>query len=866
MAIDATDTYASVDVPCECRRCMYAEFRPKHLQADSPYEGVQSAEEARKTVDTVLQCVNHTREILRKIIDIYGAKLVKQWRRKRPKARYASLKSFDEGLCPEDHPFIRRILNMWDVENTPYTTVHDPIATFLPYLNLERISADSSRLLTLMYYRAYREPSEFVIADVRPLLLSWLQGEIKQQFSPGGVIITCENFGQWKELDMAEVHRGKEFGASKALLVLRAQAKLLMFLVGMAAQLLPNDLHGYTISRKDLNCEVKGLNILSKDLVSRYSLGHDTSHLGGRSAMEHYVQAIAARRNGGTWKSFLTRHESMPFLGPPTFDLDHLVNLTRDRFREAQDELWLLQTDPNKFFRYMHFLEKHPTDQIEGDKSAKDLDALAAAVNQGIVFPIILYADWHFVLDELEHLQKLRGRLQGRICPGKPSLEEYKVVLASLYLAVKNVQWVVRSHLQRRALSLPAFRPCLAKMDCTFDPETHILTGSVKVKAEVFNHFKDNKLLLLFFYLCSEQENEFHDDLPSSLHFLEQILTQGSLGGTTRADPLILGLISDLAVLEDIIIACDLHRPPFRLLEAEECCKLSRPVWMLQKAMRERFIEGPQPNVHFARDVTLHAAVNAIHPLDSLIIPHGPHDEKWLRKSQNAHAVLKKFWEVMEDTMKQSIGYHLLPENIGQPFFDALCFYKDPSHRARVQRIHESLREELQKTYDSTTVGFQFPEASPQAFRVIEHPPKPKTRGTADEECLTLEKKNTHASLPCQKPSAVLYPIKIESLPLLDTLFRGTDAEATRSTCDWTEFVAFMTQLGFGVEHRGGSKVCFEGSVAIEENCEKVMKFRSIVIHRPHPSSEMTPEMLYDIGRRCNRHFGWARENFVLAE
>ena len=108
----------------------------------------------------------------------------------------------------------------------------------LPYLSLHDLSEDGNKLLGLMYYRTKHHPSDFAVADLHQLLPSWYRGDIAQATADGDVTVHGHRFGTVKTLDLEAVHRGDEFGAPKAQIVLRAQVKLITFLIEMATKIL----------------------------------------------------------------------------------------------------------------------------------------------------------------------------------------------------------------------------------------------------------------------------------------------------------------------------------------------------------------------------------------------------------------------------------------------------------------------------------------------------------------------------------------------------------------------------------------------------------------------------------------------------
>lgn len=68
----------------------------------------------------------------------------------------------------------------------------------LPYMNIETLSKDGSRLLRLLFHRVKHLPEEFVTFDNRQLLTGWHIGAFEERFNPGCVIMYGPSLGRWK--------------------------------------------------------------------------------------------------------------------------------------------------------------------------------------------------------------------------------------------------------------------------------------------------------------------------------------------------------------------------------------------------------------------------------------------------------------------------------------------------------------------------------------------------------------------------------------------------------------------------------------------------------------------------------------------
>lgn len=94
-------------------------------------------------------------------------------------------------------------------------------------------------------------------------------------------------------------------------------------------------------------------------------------------------------------------------------------------------------------------------------------------------------------------------------------------------------------------------------------------------------------------------------------------------------------------------------------------------------------------------------------------------------------------------------------------------------------------------------------------------------------------------------------PVRKESFAALKTLFPDDTSENGKSM-SWESFVKSMEDAGFSAIHVGGSAVKFDGARG------------SIAVHRPHPEPKLSKNLLRDIGKRMQKHFGWTQESFCL--
>ena len=92
-------------------------------------------------------------------------------------------------------------------------------------------------------------------------------------------------------------------------------------------------------------------------------------------------------------------------------------------------------------------------------------------------------------------------------------------------------------------------------------------------------------------------------------------------------------------------------------------------------------------------------------------------------------------------------------------------------------------------------------------------------------------------------------PVKHENIALLRAMFHSNNGN-TRSF-SWKHFLQAMVDAGFSVTQSSGSAVGFRNEKGY------------IVFHRPHPEPVIEPVVLFTMGKRMRRRFGWTAECFI---
>ena len=90
------------------------------------------------------------------------------------------------------------------------------------------------------------------------------------------------------------------------------------------------------------------------------------------------------------------------FTAPPKFDIDAIIEIAENQTIEAQDELWLLQTEPDYFNESAKHLEASYYDKI---KSLSKIDRISATKHDNIASILTIGSfqrtrDWQWLLEQ----------------------------------------------------------------------------------------------------------------------------------------------------------------------------------------------------------------------------------------------------------------------------------------------------------------------------------------------------------------------------------------------------------------------------------------------------------------------------------
>ncbi|KAI5264847.1 hypothetical protein E4T47_08656 [Aureobasidium subglaciale] len=203
--------------------------------------------------------------------------------------------------------------------------------------------------------------------------------------------------------------------------------------------------------------------------------------------------------------------------------------------------------------------------------------------------------------------------------------------------------------------------------------------------------------------------------------------------------------------------------------------------------------------------------------------PRGKKDLRWLDEANASRACLTKVWEHFEELWVQQLVQAKVSQRLIDEDIEVLSAALNPRHL-------EELEQEKQ-------VILKLVSQSAEATRF-------------DSQIVLQTSRAKAAVLP-----SIQY-VSSENLVLFHHMFPIRGAESQRSF-SWQDFLGAMVDAGFRILQSQGSAI----TLKLDRYTGSGVK--TIVLHRPHPSSTVNRVMLRRIAKRVEKWFGWHREMFV---
>ncbi|KAL8864826.1 MAG: hypothetical protein Q9174_007205, partial [Haloplaca sp. 1 TL-2023] len=408
---------------CNCYQCLIDFVR--HGGEDLGHIGREVIRplQAKNTAQRLCKEMGEHLQAAKSAVDSHGEAIQKRWLKKGKFKRGALLRDLRPQMLENEDKMLDIVIQLkrdGNRDNPKEERYREPL--LLPYINIETLSKDGTKILRLLKNRTSHWPGDFVPFDYMQILTGWCAGAFKEQTSLGVIRMYGTQYGNWHQgnesggmqrawsrcgrlnADYLEVETGDDYPVSWALLILEAQLDLAKFL------------HDFVLKTTS--------DLPAPDPKSV----QDSSASLGQSTLKQPMDL------GYTGRELGLSYYNEPFAPPPTFNIStikSLLELTTEKRSEAQDHLWLLQTDPSYFHSIATYWSENNRTKLPGAPWTEH-EALNCLADRIVRYSFTQALDWSIITDELQYILAQYEIHHKDIGPGRPLPPAYEAAVGSL--------------------------------------------------------------------------------------------------------------------------------------------------------------------------------------------------------------------------------------------------------------------------------------------------------------------------------------------------------------------------------------------------------------------------------------------------
>ena len=846
--------------PCECSICL-RQYRTKDQQECIYWRYLGRVDDPASLARSLARSIKEDREFLFEKIISSGTSLLKRWRNSEAK-RKSYLEKVQPHIYPASQPFIdiaSRITKLTEARKHKN-------AYLLTYVNVEDLSKNSTYLIRLLHYRTALPPEKFVHFDNAQMQTGWKFGGLSEKSAEGCIVMQGEQYGIWKDFDRQAVHNGNAYGAIRGLLILEAQQVLMSFLRKTVCKILDA-----SATKPEGHHPEAPKTSLASAAFPCYDLSSCSKWMRFIEAEPHQSQA---------WLSVASVYTQQAYSSPPCFDIDTMIEIAEAKAMEAGDELWLLQTDQDYFHDLLKRHERAWIDSMPGVEKLKTFGSMEKMDNIGYIMTVKMVVqarDWQWLLDECQAVKKRMVVLDAKLRMREPLPVDYEIALWGLQYLLRKAQTWYQESLSRLILKSPAFQSMMQVTAVGKDyRDSWALGFDFKDYSQLYR--KDRTGWCLY-NLTKDPRDLYTFERSLVLQHLEKFLETCPRQETERIDQEMYKCISDMAAVERMLSILELHRPNFAY-PAENPFFQPGHTWRVHSRLLLK------PSKLTCAEMGLGSALELA---AKFRMPTGKRDEQWLSQRDQAQQALNDLWRKARHVYQMMLEASEVSQYLIEPQLAMMKQGVSPNFVRELDGEREQILRRLETARQRAVAKSVIPQkdtasslSTPldQPTHQIQAPAKKKIKSRPDALSASASLHAKYAAAfadlaiddelgGIEKPPPVLYTLKHNSIPfqVIALMFpdRGNGIEEGGKQIDWLDFLSTMKTLGFAVEHRGGSAFTFKGAIRLPSD-QLTLQKRSISVHMPHPSTEMSSILLQSLGRRCNRRFGWQRANFAVED
>ena len=177
--------------PCCCNEC-YKQYHHVERQKSSrkfQYSRLMSDSEiadlSRSYCTTLFEVIKATQGLC----TAHGKSIAQKWLKTSNTKRKAHLKK----LCPEfpknQDAFLQRL-------NSQQGRQSSRDVYLLPYLTIDTLAKDETKILCLLRYRVFHTPDEWAAFDNSQIIAGWMHGAFAEEFHTGSINLSAKTYGK----------------------------------------------------------------------------------------------------------------------------------------------------------------------------------------------------------------------------------------------------------------------------------------------------------------------------------------------------------------------------------------------------------------------------------------------------------------------------------------------------------------------------------------------------------------------------------------------------------------------------------------------------------------------------------------------
>ncbi|RAL13726.1 uncharacterized protein BO97DRAFT_449852 [Aspergillus homomorphus CBS 101889] len=788
-------------------------------------------QEANARSEDIFQCY----DTLHKILQRHEATIQRRWLKKNRRQRVEVLNNAWPSMAGVHRPDFAALRRESEAQVAQGTKLLDSF--MWPYINQEDLSTNNA-LPLLLNARGLHSPSHFAAADLQAMQLGIKSNAIVPIFLDKHIIILngfVENDRKYGELICWSgnptasmwMEKKKQFLAGDGLLILKAQARLLSFLVKCCRQIL----HDHPEA----------------------SLTSDSVPILPDPQFNPNIETTG-------FESLRTMAAEAPYRVPAQLDLDGIASLLAARTSAAEDHLWALREDPGYFTTTILDYKEHRLEIIK-DLNGRDHPVLGrhrhnifwARILGTVVIESYLCVE---LFAELSHqaraLVSLQKRYAGDICPSRDLPEKLLEALLRFhhYLtqAVKGPLGVLRVS---AVASPPLRRHFVRKPPADRDSPKVLVVAKLGKKGAV-----ETELMWLLHMLWEKGDASFFDEMPLFVDELERMI-ESERGAQELITSYLSKVIGDISIISQCLNQLALYQPWARTWESD--------LEERQEKLKQEYEERTEPWVQmhlalkdlFPQTIDANEAIRLGDPTGNKIVyPIGKRrNKKNVEDLRQSERRLDAFWVEIDKAMAAKVSR--FRGTAVQALLDSewrilqrTGEWEEPEnqHQQSQSTLHTHY-EPIPSVYSNTHPGGSSEDISqPQKIKVkTRGTPRPLSTQALDVEALQQEDDRSDV-----QPT---FSVDARAYNVFQTLFFDPAVTTTPGEVPWSHFLHAMSAAGFTAMKLYGSVWQFQPT---NLNVE-----RSIQFHEPHPRGKLPFTTARRYGRRLNRAYGWEGKMFV---